>query len=325
VDLDDVADELYALWPGDFTAARTAREKEARAAGDKELAAQVKALGKPTTVGWLANRLVRDHADEVQPLLELGDALREATAVLEGEELRALSQQQHQLVAALVRQARRDAAGSGHRVGEDAARGLEETLRAALADADLSAQLAGGRLTGGLQHSGFGGGGGAAPTARKVLGGGGRATPGGTSPSGSKTTAGGKAAGGGKATAGKAGGKGAADDKAAAADRARERRERAAARKQAERELADARTQAAAAAEAHADAKATVAEAAEAAGAAAARVAELRTELEKVSRDQADAERRRRAAEPEVAAATKAVKAADRLVRSRTARLEELD
>ena len=156
MDLDAVADELYGLWPGEFTAARTEREKEARAAGDKELARQVKALGRPTTVGWLANRLVRDHGDELQPLLELGDALREATAVLQGEELRALSQQQHQLVAALVRQARRDAAGSGHRVGEDAARGLEETLRAALADADLSAQLAAGRLTGGLQHSGFG-------------------------------------------------------------------------------------------------------------------------------------------------------------------------
>ncbi|HEU5110811.1 MAG TPA: hypothetical protein VFT95_19905, partial [Micromonosporaceae bacterium] len=156
MDLDAVADELYGLWPGEFTAARTAREKEARAAGDKELAAQVKALGKPTTVGWLANRLVRDHADELQPLLDLGDALREATAVLQGDELRSLSQQQHQLVAALVRQARRDAAAAGHRVGEDAARGLEETLRAALADADLSEQLAAGRLTGGLQHAGFG-------------------------------------------------------------------------------------------------------------------------------------------------------------------------
>jgi hypothetical protein len=294
VDLDAVADELYGLWPGEFTAARTAREKEARAAGDKELAGQVKALGKPTTVAWLANRLVRDHGDELQPLLELGDALREATAVLQGEELRSLSQQQHQLVAALVRQARRDAAGAGHRVGEDAARGLEETLRAALADADLSAQLATGRLTGGLQHAGFGTPGrGGAGTARRAAPSTGRA--------------------GGVATA-----------QGAAADRARERRERAAARKQAERDLADARKQAAAAAAAHAEAKAAVDEAAAAATAAGARVAELRAELEQVSRDQAAAERRRRSAEPEVAAATKAVRAADRLVRARTAELEAL-
>jgi len=312
VDLDAVADELYGLWPGEFTAARTAREKEARAAGDKELAGQVKALGKPTTVAWLANRLVRDHGDELQPLLELGDALREATAVLQGEELRSLSQQQHQLVAALVRQARRDAAGSGHRVGEDAARGLEETLRAALADADLSAQLAAGRLTGGLQHAGFGGSGGGAPgPARRA------ATSGGT-PGGKAATQATK----GKASTGKATKGTAGTD--AAADRARERRERAAARKQAERDLADARKQAAAAATAHAEAKAVVDEAAAAATAAAARVAELRAELEQVSRDQAAAERRRRSAEPEVAAATKAVREADRLVRARTTELEDL-
>ncbi len=43
MDLDAVADELYALWPAEFTAARTAREKEARAEGDKALAAQIKA------------------------------------------------------------------------------------------------------------------------------------------------------------------------------------------------------------------------------------------------------------------------------------------
>ena len=300
MDLDAVADELYGLWPGEFTAARTAREKEARAAGDKELAAQVKALGKPTTVGWLANRLVRDHGDELQPLLELGDALREATAVLQGDELRSLSQQQHQLVAALVRQARRDAAASGHRVGEDAARGLEETLRAALADADLSEQLAAGRLTGGLQHAGFGAGGAAGPGPAPVR------RPAATArPSSSKR---------GRDS----------DGAAAAADRTRERRERAAARKQAERDLADARRQAAAAATAHAEAKAAVDEAAAAAAAAAARVAELRAELEQVSRDQAAAERRRRAAEPDVAAATKAVREADRLVRARSAELDAL-
>jgi hypothetical protein len=323
VDLDAVADELYGLWPGEFTAARTEREKEARAAGDKELARQVKALGRPTTVGWLANRLVRDHGDELQPLLELGDALREATAVLQGEELRALSQQQHQLVAALVRQARRDAAGSGHRVGEDAARGLEETLRAALADADLSAQLAAGRLTGGLQHSGFGGpsgaGGGGAGPARRT------AAPAGKPGATAGSKAGGTAGSKGGSTAGGSASKTPASSKDAAAERARERREKAAARKQAERDLADARKQAAAAATAHAEAKAAVDEAATAAAAAASRAAELRTEIEQVSRDQAAAERRRRAAEPEVAAATKAVRGADRLVRARTAELEDLD
>ena len=57
--IDDVAQELYALVPEEFTAARNARAKEAKAAGDAELAAQVQALRKPTAGAWLLNQLVR--------------------------------------------------------------------------------------------------------------------------------------------------------------------------------------------------------------------------------------------------------------------------
>ena len=299
-DLDAVADELYALWPAEFTAARNEREKEARAAGDKALAAQIKALGKPTTVAWLANRLVRDHDDELRPLLELGDALREATAVLRGEDLRRLSQQQHQLVAALVRQARRDAAAAGHRVGEDAARGLEETLRAALADAGLADELAAGRLTGGLTHSGFSpsGGGSSSP----------RATPG-KSPAPAGATA-----------ASAKGGRGV--DRAA--QRAAEEERLAVERDRAERDLAGARLQAAEAAEQQAAATAEAEDAAAAAAELAERAAALKAELEEVAAEQKDADRRHKAAGPALAQAERAVRVADRLVRDREARVAEL-
>jgi len=50
VDLDTVADELYGLPPEEFTAARTAAEKEAKAAGEMELAAQIRTLAKPNQV-----------------------------------------------------------------------------------------------------------------------------------------------------------------------------------------------------------------------------------------------------------------------------------
>lgn len=164
--LDQVADELYGLPPGDFVAVRNARAKEAKADGDRDLAAAITALAKPTKVAWLANQLVRQRRDDVAPLLELGAGLREATASLSGEDLRRLTKQQHQLVHALVQQARALAGGP---VTEDVADGVDKTLRAALADDDLAAQLLQARLTDGLSFAGFGGSAGAAAPVRPKL------------------------------------------------------------------------------------------------------------------------------------------------------------
>ena len=156
MDLDAVADELYALTPDAFTAARTAREKEAKADGDKDLAAQIHALAKPNQVAWLANQLAREHEDELRPLLELGAGLRDAEGALTGDQLRDFTRQKRQLVSALVQQARRLSSRAGRKVSDDTARGLEDTLNAGLADAGAAELLLAGRLTTSLQHSGFG-------------------------------------------------------------------------------------------------------------------------------------------------------------------------
>jgi hypothetical protein len=155
VDADEVADELYVLPPEQFTAARNARAKEAKAAGDKEAAARIAALRKPTVLAWLVNLLVRELPDEIGGFLDLGEALREATATLSGPELRELSGQRHRLVQALVRQARELARQAGYRITEDVARGLEETLAAALTDPAVAEQLRAGRLTSGMTATGF--------------------------------------------------------------------------------------------------------------------------------------------------------------------------
>src|SRR5690625_1697312 len=55
MDLDAVAEELYDTAPEDLVALRTARAAEATAAGDRELAQQVRALRKPTRSAWIAN------------------------------------------------------------------------------------------------------------------------------------------------------------------------------------------------------------------------------------------------------------------------------
>jgi chromosome segregation ATPase len=155
VDLNSVADELYSLPPQEFTAARSVSEKEAKAIGDKELAAAIHRLRKPSVGAWLANQLVREHPGEVQSFVDLGAALREATATLSGDQLRELDRQRRQLVYALMQQARGLANAAGHKVSQDTASSLEDTLHAALADERAAAQLRAGRLTDTLQGQGF--------------------------------------------------------------------------------------------------------------------------------------------------------------------------
>lgn len=157
VDVDAATDELYAGRTEEFTARRDELAAQARAGGDRDLAVQIKALRKPTVVAWLANQLARHHGAELRPLLELGDALREATATLSGPDLRHLSRQRNAVVQALVRQARDLAVSLGRPVPESVVRELEQTLLVALADPASSARLAAGRLTEGLDSAGFAG------------------------------------------------------------------------------------------------------------------------------------------------------------------------
>jgi hypothetical protein len=152
----DVADELYGLAPEEFTAARNARAKAAQSDGDRDLAEAIRGLPKPTAAAWLANQLVRREPDALGPLLELGTALRAATATLDGAEMRRLSREQPKVVAGLVRQATAIAKESGKPVSPGTAHDLEDTLRAAVADEGAADELMSGRLANALQHNGFG-------------------------------------------------------------------------------------------------------------------------------------------------------------------------
>lgn len=151
-----MAGELYGLPPEEFTAARKEQETAARRAGDRDLARELAALGKPSTAAWVCNLLVRRAPGEVAGLLELGDLLREAQQSLAGDQLKELDVQRRRLLAALVRQARSLAAGEGHRVSEAVAGQVEETLRAALADPGAGEALRSGRLTSAMSYSGLG-------------------------------------------------------------------------------------------------------------------------------------------------------------------------
>lgn len=156
MDFDTVADELYGLPPREFIATRNGAAKQARAEGDRQLAEQIRSLRRPSTAGWLANQLVREHGEEMEPLLALGRELREAMADLGADDLRELTSQRYRLVSALVKQARGLGAAREVRVTDDVAHGLRATLEATLSDADSAAAVAAGRLTDALRVSGFG-------------------------------------------------------------------------------------------------------------------------------------------------------------------------
>ncbi|MEU1852843.1 hypothetical protein ABZ499_27100 [Streptomyces sp. NPDC019990] len=146
MDYDAVADELYAVRPEDFTAARAQAVAAARTAGDRELADRIGALRKPSLAAWVSNLLVRSRPGEVEPLLRLGEGLRQAHQDLDGTQLRELSRRQHALIRALSLQARQLAAESGHRISESVQREVENTLHAVLADPDAAEAWATGRL-----------------------------------------------------------------------------------------------------------------------------------------------------------------------------------
>ena len=155
-DLASAAGELYALPPGDFTAARDERVAQARTSGDRDLARAIGALRRPTVSAWLVNQLVREAGDQVGELFALGESLRRAQQDLAGEQVRELSAQRRRLVAALVAEAKRLAERDGRPVGLQVEREVEATPQAALADAGAAAAVRAGCLASPLSYAGLG-------------------------------------------------------------------------------------------------------------------------------------------------------------------------
>jgi len=77
-DLDRAGDGLYALPLEEFTTARNELAKRLRKEGDKEGAAEVAALRKPTLVAWAVDQLAHTRRREVDLLLDAGKRLVDA-------------------------------------------------------------------------------------------------------------------------------------------------------------------------------------------------------------------------------------------------------
>jgi hypothetical protein len=138
--LDEIIDRLYGLPLAEFTQARNAAASELRKAGQREAAAQVKALRRPTVGAGAVNRLVREHRAEVEQFLRAAAELRDAQFSGEGD-LAAARREERDALAELVR------LGGGP---------VRQTLLAAAVDDDAARLLLEARLERELEPRGFG-------------------------------------------------------------------------------------------------------------------------------------------------------------------------
>jgi hypothetical protein len=155
MELPDVAAELYGLIPSEFTAARAARVKNARAGGDAALAKAIGGLAKPSTGAAVVNLLGREQPGTLEQLFELGSQLRAAQEELDRTELQRLGRARQELVAALARNGKTVAENLGMTVSASALRDAEQTLQAALADPPAEAAVRSGALIRALVSTGF--------------------------------------------------------------------------------------------------------------------------------------------------------------------------
>ncbi|BBE21954.1 hypothetical protein MN0502_08370 [Arthrobacter sp. MN05-02] len=155
MDLLEQAEALYVLPLDRFTEARNTAAKQARREGANDLAAALQGLPKPAAAAWLVNVLVDRRRNEVEQVLELGASLREAQDSLDRAQLHALGQQRQRLLTAVARQSLDAAAELGQNVGTAALPGVEQTLRAALADPAAAAAVLTGRLVRTLEATGW--------------------------------------------------------------------------------------------------------------------------------------------------------------------------
>ena len=148
------ADELYALVPEEFTAARNARAKDAKA-DDTALGQRIGEFRKPSPAAWIVNQLVREQPDAVDELLDLGADLRDAQAAGDGKTLTTVGAERRQLIAGLLRQATHIADAADRSPSRAVLDEVEQTLIAATVDEAAGEALRTGRLTRGLQAVGF--------------------------------------------------------------------------------------------------------------------------------------------------------------------------
>jgi hypothetical protein len=170
-----IADEaqrrrLYSLPPEEFTAARNGLAKELKAAGDKDGAARVAKLRRPSVGAHALNQVAHAEPELIEAALDAGIVLREASEAAASGDARGLrdATAAERSAGQAVAKAAKPHLGSR---GDSLVPALLATLRAGALDEDIAEQLRTGTLTTEHEQAGLGFGleaGGGSPAPRRT-------------------------------------------------------------------------------------------------------------------------------------------------------------
>jgi hypothetical protein len=158
--------ELYGLPLDRFVAERQALAKKLRGEGNKDEAARVAALRKPSVAAWTVNQLARTQGPSIAALFDAGDELQRAQSdLLAGRSaasaLRDAGRREREAVEELTEVARGLLSSDGHEPTQATLDRVGETLRAAALSEEARGEVARGCLARELRQVGFGAGDGA--------------------------------------------------------------------------------------------------------------------------------------------------------------------
>ena len=148
-DLETAVGRLHAAPLEDFVAERKRLAKELRAAGDRESAAQLAKLPKPSAPAWALNLVARERPEVVGGWLDSAEALRDASTHADrasGDALRAAMAAHRDATRAVLATVRSEARPNGRELSEPMLDRAREILQAATADPVRAELLREGRV-----------------------------------------------------------------------------------------------------------------------------------------------------------------------------------
>lgn len=129
---------------------------QAREAKDRDLAAAIGGLRKPSVTAWVVNQVVRLDPGALTGLTAVGEQLRKAQSTMDGAALRRLGAERASVVDTLVARAGSIADDLGSALSAAVVRDLHDTFTAGAMSAEAAEAVRSGRMVRGLSYAGFG-------------------------------------------------------------------------------------------------------------------------------------------------------------------------
>ena len=148
-DLETAVDQLHAVPLEDFVAERKRLAKELRSAGERESAAALAKLPKPSAPAWALNSVARDEPDVIGGWIAAAETLRDASANADrqsGDALRAAMAAHREATRRVLATVRDHARPNGRELSEQMLDRVRELLQAATGDPARAELLRAGRV-----------------------------------------------------------------------------------------------------------------------------------------------------------------------------------